>query len=172
MKLKFETGIFYQIFSAPVGKIYIISTEKHLTDVIFGMGILDYNLRDYKDKSTAEIEKALDFFGSYFAKHKITNLNRIAAAINFDFTSYTPNEVKVYKNLLKISFGKIFSYKELAEKSGFPRGSRFIGNCMAKNRFPVIIPCHRVIKSDGSIGNYSGGPGIKEKLLEHEGVLK
>ncbi len=171
MKTKLDTGIFYKIFKAPFGQIYIISNEKYLTNVIFGMGILDFNLSDYENKSSAEIEKALDFCDCYFSKEKIRTLNTIASSINFDFMSNTPNEIKVYKNLLKIDFGKTASYKDLSIKSGFPNGSRFIGNCMAKNRFPLIIPCHRIVKSDGSIGNYSGGPGIKEKLLGHEGVL-
>jgi O-6-methylguanine DNA methyltransferase len=64
--------------------------------------------------------------------------------------------------------GTTVSYGELASMSGIPGGARFIGNCMAKNRFPVLIPCHRVIKSDGSIGNFSGGVEVKEFLLDHE----
>jgi methylated-DNA-[protein]-cysteine S-methyltransferase len=49
-----------------------------------------------------------------------------------------------------------------------PGGGRFVGNAMAKNMFPVFIPCHRVIKSDGAMGYYSGGVHIKEFLLAHE----
>lgn len=85
-----------------------------------------------------------------------------------DMNGYTDREVNVYYELLKVKPGTTVSYGELALRSGIPRGARFIGNCMAKNRFPVLIPCHRVIKSDGSIGNFSGGVGIKKFLLEHE----
>ena len=83
-------------------------------------------------------------------------------------SSYTVNEIRIYKKLLEIRPGKTISYGDLAEYSGIARGARFTGNCMAKNNFPLIIPCHRVIKKDGSIGNYGGGVEIKKFLLKHE----
>ena len=85
-----------------------------------------------------------------------------------DMNVYTDKEINVYRELLKVKPGTTVSYNELASRSGIPRGARFIGNCMAKNRFPVLIPCHRVIKSDGSTGNFSGGVEVKEFLLKHE----
>lgn len=85
-----------------------------------------------------------------------------------DMNGYTDKEINVYRELIKVKPGTTVSYGELALRSGIPRGARFIGNCMAKNRFPVLIPCHRVIKSDGSTGNFSGGVDIKEFLLEFE----
>ncbi len=88
--------------------------------------------------------------------------------ILLDLSSYTEKEIQVYKELVKIEPGRRISYGALAEKSGIPSGARFIGNTMAKNRFPVIIPCHRVIKSDSSMGNYTGGIHIKKFLLDHE----
>lgn len=85
-----------------------------------------------------------------------------------DMSGYTEKELRIYKELTKVMPGKTVSYGDLAMRSGIPRGARFAGNCMAGNRFPIIIPCHRVIKKDGSIGNYSGGAEIKEFLLKHE----
>ena len=85
-----------------------------------------------------------------------------------DLSGYTVREIRVYKELIKIKPGSRISYGSLAEKSGIPSGARFIGNTMAKNRFPLIIPCHRVIRSDGSMGNYTGGIHIKKFLLDHE----
>ncbi len=85
-----------------------------------------------------------------------------------DMTGYSPKEISVYKSLLKVPAGDTISYGLLAEVSGIPSGARFAGNCMAKNRFPLFIPCHRVIKADGSWGNFTGGTGIKEYLLEYE----
>jgi len=66
----------------------------------------------------------------------------------------------------------VISYGELAMLAGIPRGGRFVGNTMAKNRFPVIIPCHRVIKSDGTPGTYTSGPERKIFLLNHESTEK
>ena len=95
-------------------------------------------------------------------------LDKDEKRINLDLSGYTENEVRVYRELVKVAPGKTISYGTLAGKSGIERGARFAGNVMAKNRFPVIIPCHRVIKGDGSMGNYSGGVSIKRMLLDHE----
>lgn len=91
-----------------------------------------------------------------------------SVSIVLDMERYTEKEVNVYRELIKVDAGRTISYGELAAKSGIPAGGRFIGNTMAKNRFPVIVPCHRVIKSNGDIGNFSGGVEIKEKLLKLE----
>lgn len=85
-----------------------------------------------------------------------------------DMTGYSEKEISIYKSLLKVTLGSTISYGLLAEVSSIPSGGRFAGNCMAKNRFPVIIPCHRVIKADGTWGNFSGGAHIKEFLLKYE----
>lgn len=83
--------------------------------------------------------------------------------IPLDYHLFTPKQEKVAKTLRQIPPGKVVSYGELAKKSGIPKGARFIGNCMAGNYIPLIIPCHRVIKSGGKLGNYSGG-GSKRKI--------
>jgi O-6-methylguanine DNA methyltransferase len=87
-------------------------------------------------------------------------------------SGYTDKEIEIYKNLLNVKPGKTLSYSELALISGITGGARFAGNCMARNIFPVIIPCHRVVKKDGSMGNYTGGVWIKELLLKHEQSCK
>ena len=85
-------------------------------------------------------------------------------------TGYTVKEQRVLKAMRKIPLGRTVSYKELARMSGNSRMSRFVGNVCKKNRFPLFIPCHRVIKSDGSLGGYSGGLSIKKKLLRYEKI--
>ena len=88
--------------------------------------------------------------------------------IILDVSGYTGNQQNVYRELVKVTPGETISYGVLAERSGIERGGRFVGNAMAGNAFPVIIPCHRVIKGDGSMGNYSGGIDVKRMLLVHE----
>jgi O-6-methylguanine DNA methyltransferase len=91
--------------------------------------------------------------------------------IDFDFNGFTEKEKKVLLTLLKeVPAGKTISYGKLAEKAGFPRASQFVGNVMMKNRFGPIIPCHRVIKSDGTLGKFAGKANNpqKKKLLEQE----
>ena len=77
---------------------------------------------------------------------------------------------KVYKKLLQVPRGKITTYGELAKAVGLKNGQRAIGTMMKKNPFPVIVPCHRVVKSDGKIGEYVYGASVKSKMLAKEGI--
>ena len=77
---------------------------------------------------------------------------------------------RVYKKLLKVPKGKVTTYKDLAESVGLKNGQRVIGRIMNQNPYPVIIPCHRVVKSDGNIGGYSYGQDVKTSLLSKEGI--
>jgi len=79
-------------------------------------------------------------------------------------------EDKVYKKLLEVPPGMVTTYGELARAVGLKNGQRVIGRIMNKNPFPVIIPCHRVIKSNGKIGGYAWGEKIKTNMLSKEGV--
>lgn len=78
---------------------------------------------------------------------------------------------KVLEVVRKIPRGKTLSYKEVASRAGSPRACRAVGNILNKNYNPKI-PCHRVIRSDGKIGNYNRGSKNKIKLLKKEGVKK
>ena len=79
-------------------------------------------------------------------------------------------EKKIYKKLLQVPKGKITTYGELAKAVGMTNGQRAVGRIMNKNPYPVIIPCHRVIKSDGSVGGYAYGEKIKSNMLKKEGL--
>jgi len=75
---------------------------------------------------------------------------------------------EVYRAILDIPLGQTRSYKWVAEKIGKPKAARAVGTALKKNPFTVIIPCHRVINSDGSLGGYSKGLQKKRQLLELE----
>ncbi|MBM3906083.1 MAG: MGMT family protein [Thaumarchaeota archaeon] len=77
---------------------------------------------------------------------------------------------KVYRNLLAVPKGKVTTYGELAKAVGLENGQRVIGQIMNRNPFPVVIPCHRVVKSDGKIGGYYYGEKVKTRMLSHEGI--
>ena len=79
---------------------------------------------------------------------------------------------RVWKEISKIPFGETRTYKDLAIAIGKPNSSRAVANACRKNPYPVIIPCHRVIRSDGKLGGYSGVGGVKKKkeLLKLENV--
>ena len=85
----------------------------------------------------------------------------------------TKLQIKVWKYLKKIPKGQIRTYSDVAKGINKPKSVRAVANAIGKNPYAPIIPCHRVIRSDGSLGGYSGKGGIntKRKLLKSEGIL-
>jgi len=80
----------------------------------------------------------------------------------------TPFARKVSQELLKTRCGQMLSYAELARRAGNPKAARAVGRVMARNPFPLVIPCHRVIGSDGSLVGFGGGLELKARLLALE----
>jgi len=78
---------------------------------------------------------------------------------------------KVLKQAYKIPHGKVATYSGLAAKVGNPRAARAVGTTLANNPFPIIIPCHRVVRADGKPGQFGGGSEMKKQLLEKEGII-
>ena len=80
----------------------------------------------------------------------------------------TDFQTKVWNQLIKIPYGKTASYKDIASKIGNPNANRAVGNANRQNKLAIIVPCHRVIGSNGSLTGYAGGIWRKEWLLKHE----
>jgi len=80
----------------------------------------------------------------------------------------SPWQKKVWEALTRIPFGETRSYAEIAAMVGSPGAARAVGRANATNRLPVVVPCHRVIAADGTLGGFNGGLHLKERLLEHE----
>jgi methylated-DNA-[protein]-cysteine S-methyltransferase len=74
----------------------------------------------------------------------------------------------VWRELTRIPFGETRSYGEIADALGRPGAARAVGSANARNVLPVVVPCHRVIAADGTLGGFNGGLHLKERLLEHE----
>jgi methylated-DNA-[protein]-cysteine S-methyltransferase len=110
---------------------------------------------------TAVIDRIDAFLNSEHIQFSLDNLRMDLCA---------PFQNKTLLSNYAIPRGKVSSYGALARKAGFRGAARAVGSVMAGNRFPVIIPCHRVIRSDGSLGGYGGGMKMKRRLLEMEGV--
>lgn len=83
----------------------------------------------------------------------------------------TPFQMKVWKALQSIPYGQIRTYKDIAIQIGHPKAARAIGQACGANPVPIIIPCHRVLTANGSLGGFSAGIEIKKALLELEGIL-
>lgn len=128
--------------------------------------------REIKEKGseTLHVGLALDFFRSYMQDPGCSINAYFKKGLVLDLSSYTEKQKSIYTELLKVKPGQTISYGELSLKSGIPQGGRFAGNAMAANRFPIIIPCHRVINANHTVGRYTGGNEKKIMLLRHEGL--
>ena len=86
----------------------------------------------------------------------------------------TKFQIRVWNELKKIPKGETRTYKEIAELMGKPTAARAVANACGKNPYPITIPCHRVIRSDGGLGGYSGEGGVDKKklLLKNEKIQK
>jgi len=77
----------------------------------------------------------------------------------------------VLEELSLVRFGETVTYKDLAQRTGHPKASRAVGTAMATNPIPIVVPCHRVLRTGGELGGYGGGLDTKAWLLRHEGAL-
>jgi len=100
----------------------------------------------------------------YFGKKENIDLSLLNLSKLTDFSA------KVLKQACKIPRGKVVTYSGLAAKLGRPGAARAVGTALANNPFPIIIPCHRVVRADGSLGGFGGGLKLKRELLDREGV--
>jgi methylated-DNA-[protein]-cysteine S-methyltransferase len=92
---------------------------------------------------------------------------RLNFELPLDFRG-TAFQIRVWQELTRIPFGATRSYRDMAEIIGQPTACRAVGNANGKNRLPLLIPCHRVLAADGKLGGFTGGIGLKKRLLEHE----
>lgn len=85
-----------------------------------------------------------------------------------DLTGLTPFQVEVLEATAEVPFGERVTYGGLARRIDRPNASRAVGNALGRNPVPIVVPCHRVVRSDGTLGGYTAGAGYKEQLLELE----
>lgn len=82
-----------------------------------------------------------------------------------DLSRLTPLQRSVLEAAASVPHGEVRSYGQIAAQVGHPRASRFVGTTLARNPFPILIPCHRIIRADGSPGGFYGGTGLKKRML-------
>lgn len=117
------------------------------------------------EKSSPVLEKARAQLTEYFAGTR----RRFAIATSLEGTEF---QQSVWATLTEIPFGDVMSYGDVGHRTGRATAGRAVGGAVGANPIPIIIPCHRVLASDGRITGYSGGNGIPTKvwLLDHEGI--
>lgn len=171
MEKEQSTTIHYSSFQSPMGKMHIGVTEKGLcciamSDLSWHTFLEETGKRtDIKlSESDSRTDETKEKLKRYFAgKIKLFD-------IPVDLFAMTSFEKKVLNSTKKIQFGNLKSYQDIAESIGSPRASRAVGNALGKNPIPIVIPCHRVIKTDGTIGGFSSGLDKKRFLLKLENI--
>jgi methylated-DNA-[protein]-cysteine S-methyltransferase len=157
-------------FATNLGWMALVGSGPTIQQVLFGYPTQAAVLRAIRDDlDWTEADRAWPAL--------VRKLKEYAAGKRVDFSDVqvdldhlTPFQRRVIKHCRAIGYGQTRSYGELAKASGSARAARAVGNTMAGNRYPLIVPCHRVINSDGSIGQYSAleGPRTKVRLLKLE----
>ena len=110
------------------------------------------------------LSAALHQLGEYF------NRKRRHFDLSLDFSGATKFQKRIFERLMGIPYGRIVSYGDIADEMGEPGAARAVGQAVGANPLPIVVPCHRVVRSDGKLGGYSGGLRRKVALLRIEGV--
>lgn len=152
-------------------KLYDISFKIFATKK--GVNSIHLNDKKISPKSTKAITLQPDdpyLFNIFNQLEEYFERSRKQFDIPLDING-TDFQLRVWQELAKIPYGKVLSYKDIACRVGGENFVRAVGRANGRNPVPIIIPCHRVIETNGRIGGYSGGISIKEKLLELEGSI-
>ncbi len=153
----------FLLFQEPPFKIYCDFDNGYLVRLYLkGDGLSTRDKHKYSPRAEHPFFKELkDYFSGRLQKF----------TQKFMIKNGTDFQRQVWHELSKIKYGKVISYKELAFKIGRPKAQRAAGTALSKNPLPLILPCHRVIKTSGDTGNFTGGADIKIMLLKLEGAL-
>lgn len=161
-------------YQSPIGNILLANDEIGLTGLWFDVGknYADHLDLEYEEKETPVLKQTKEWLTIYFSGKEPDFLPPIHMI-------GTPFQLSVWEILQKIPYGKTVTYgeiaKEIARMRGIPRMSaQAVGGAVGHNNISIIIPCHRVVGTNGSLTGYAGGLDKKEKLLtlEHTDVLK
>ena len=158
-------------FKTPIGNLYLIADQQILLAAGFS-GFDDLISRLSPTDSVREIEQVneipviSELISDYFSGD-ISSLNSIKVR-----QPGAPFYQSVWKEMRKVPVGKTWSYSDLAKRAGSAGAVRAVGTACSSNLIAAIVPCHRIVKSGGSLGSYAYGVEVKEWLLKHEGALK
>ncbi|SDQ85933.1 methylated-DNA--[protein]-cysteine S-methyltransferase [Arthrobacter crystallopoietes] len=159
----------YTTLDTPIGKLLLAATDQGLVRVAFDRENHDTVLEQLADRisprilySPARLEAAVRQLDEYFAGH------RRAFELPLDWRLAKGFRREVLAHLPQIAYGQTESYAQVAAAAGNPKAVRAVGTACGTNPLPVVVPCHRVVRSDGSFGGYLGGTEAKQILLTLE----
>ncbi|MCI9183127.1 MAG: methylated-DNA--[protein]-cysteine S-methyltransferase [Acholeplasmatales bacterium] len=160
--------LYYAEMNSYLGKITLVSDETHLKEVWIE-GQKGISIDNCKLEITPILTQAIDWLERYFSNQR-PNSKELSILLEG-----SPFQLFIWEELCNIPYGEVTTYKALAEKAA----SRFhkkrmsaqaVGGAVGKNPISIIMPCHRVIGSNGALVGYQGGLNLKIQLLKHEGV--
>ena len=160
--------LYYVTFSTALGWIGALSSSQGIIKTTFPLKSQELALESLNLEKTKVVnskipfEAIIKFYVDYFSGHNTFFSGK------FDFTNATVFQQTVWKATCRIPYGKTRSYRWIALNIDKPFSYRAVGNALNKNPLPIIIPCHRVINSNGQLGGYGGGIDIKKQLLNLE----
>jgi methylated-DNA-[protein]-cysteine S-methyltransferase len=162
----------YRTLDTPVGSLLLAATERGLVRVAYEredhervLETLATKLSPRILRAPARLDKAAFEIDQYFSGA------RTEFDVALDFSLSNGFRQSVQRHLPAIAFGQTRSYAEVAQLVGHPRAYRAVGTACATNPLPVVVPCHRVIRTDGTLGPYVGGPEAKSALLKFEAAV-
>ncbi|MDQ0102759.1 methylated-DNA-[protein]-cysteine S-methyltransferase [Paenarthrobacter nicotinovorans] len=168
-QLTHTLDIAYRTVDSPVGKLLLAATDRGIIRVAFELENHDSVLQLLADtvsprilEAPTRLDDAARELEEYFAG------TRRDFDLILDFRLSRGFRLNVLRHLPRIPYGNTASYAQVAKAAGSPNAVRAVGTACATNPLPVIVPCHRVVKSDGSFGGYLGGPEAKRALLTLE----
>ena len=155
--------MYYNIYQSPLGDIALTANEQGLTALSFLAGAAPIEIQQSYQNIETVFQEVIQQLNEYFNNER-TNFDLPLAPIG------TPFQQKVWQALTTIKQGETKSYAWLAEKINNKKAVRAVGTANGANPIALIIPCHRVIGSNGKLTGYAGGLALKAKLLMHEGA--
>jgi methylated-DNA-[protein]-cysteine S-methyltransferase len=181
LKLPRRDRVWYTRINSPLGVLILVTTRTGLREIAFGSGIDESaftakhrqhgaepvrleRIEDAEPEVRQILERAATQLDEYFGGR------RARFDVPLDWGKMAPFQRQVLEATAAIPAGHLDTYGGIARKIGKPGATRAVGNALGRNPIPVIVPCHRIIRSDGTIGGYTGGLDIKERLLSFEGV--
>ncbi len=150
--------MYFKSIESPVGILTIAAEESCLRSISFGEGRNGAAGLDPSEPGRKVAGEAIRQLKAYFDRR----LREFDLPLDPEGTRF---QLEVWRELQKIPYGTVISYGELARRLGNPKAVRAVGTANGANPIPIIIPCHRVIGSNGKLIGYGGGLPIKEKLL-------
>lgn len=159
----------YRTLDTPVGPLLLAATERGLVRVAFESEGFDAALETLAERvgpRVLEAPRRLDTVARELEEYFAGGRHVFDVPLDFALSSGFRREVQ--RRLPHIDYGRTRSYKQVAELVGNPRAVRAVGTACATNPLPVVVPCHRVLRTDGGLGGYIGGLEAKRTLLDLE----